>query len=280
MTLELTQMWDQDQLTYTLDGPDAALFGINPASGQLRLGDGTKLDHESDDTYTVTVTATDSSLATDMVTVTIKVIDVNEAPTIDMVEQLRVRGETRHTFNENETGNVATFRATGPSSETATWSVTGADRSFFSIAGGVLSLDSQLNFESPADANRDNVYEVTVVAEADGMNRGLDVEVTLENVEEPGNVTLSSDPVRVGVELIADLRATATNRPTSPGNGPEARPPPATFTDILRRETNNTYTPVDPADVANFLQITVTYDDPHGTSARRFRERGDVGRSR
>ena len=59
---------DVDVLTYTLGGPDAALFSIDevdpdatPATvdGQIRVGEGTKFDFETKSTYTVTVTATD-----------------------------------------------------------------------------------------------------------------------------------------------------------------------------------------------------------------------------
>ena len=65
-------------------------------------------------------------------------------------------------------------------------------RSFSISSGGVLSFESDPNFEAPADANRDNVYEVTAQA-SDGVNTGtLDITVTIGNEEEPGEVTLSN----------------------------------------------------------------------------------------
>ena len=69
---------DNDTLTYTLNGTDAASFSINSSTGQLQ----TKfaLDYETKTTYTVTVTVSDGSL-TDTITVTINVTDIDEAPT-------------------------------------------------------------------------------------------------------------------------------------------------------------------------------------------------------
>ena len=49
------------------------------------------------------------------------------------------------------------------------------------------------DFEAPGDANRNNVYEVTVQSTDSGANTGsLDITVTVGNVEEPGVVTLSN----------------------------------------------------------------------------------------
>ena len=253
---------DMDVVTYTLGGTHAALFGIDPTSGQLRVGDGTELDHESDDTYRITVTATDSSLATDMITVTIKVNDVNEAPTINMVEQLRVRGETSPPFDENQTGTVATYTATVPDGSTPTWSKSGADSSVFTLSGGVLSIDSALDYEPHSDANSDNVYEVTVTATASGMSRSLDVDVTLSNVDEPGTVSISPSqpPYRVGDVLSASLDE-GDDETVTGWQWARSTTASGTFTPI-GGATNNTYTPVDPADVGNFLQVTVTYDQP------------------
>ena len=69
---------DNDTLTYTLGGTDAAPFSIVSSSGQLQTR--ASLDYETKSTYTVTITASDGSL-TDTITVTISVTDINELPT-------------------------------------------------------------------------------------------------------------------------------------------------------------------------------------------------------
>ena len=48
------------------------------------------------------------------------------------------------------------------------------------------------DYEKPGDANKDNVYEVTVQAKDGDGNIGMKaVKVTVTNVEEDGTVTLS-----------------------------------------------------------------------------------------
>ncbi len=69
-----------DTLTYTLGGTDAASFDIDTSTGQLKTK--APLDHETRNSYTVTVTATDPSETSGTVTVTINVTDVDEAGTV------------------------------------------------------------------------------------------------------------------------------------------------------------------------------------------------------
>ena len=68
---------DGDTLTYALSGTDASSFTIDN-TGQMTVGSGTTLDYETKETYMVTVTATDSQMATDTIDVTIMVTDVEE----------------------------------------------------------------------------------------------------------------------------------------------------------------------------------------------------------
>ena len=72
---------DNDRLTYTLTGGRTDLFNIDGATGQIRVGPDAELDHETTDSYSVTVEAADPSNASDTLFVDIAVTDVNEAPT-------------------------------------------------------------------------------------------------------------------------------------------------------------------------------------------------------
>ena len=69
-----TDLNQGDTLTYTLDGADAASFDIVSTSGQIRTS--ATLDYETKASYVVTVTATDRSLASASIVVTISVIQV------------------------------------------------------------------------------------------------------------------------------------------------------------------------------------------------------------
>ena len=78
---------DNDPLTYTLTGTDALSFAIDSA-GQITVGPGTNLDHETQNSYSVTVGVSDlkdadgnADTAVDTsIDVTIRVADENDAP--------------------------------------------------------------------------------------------------------------------------------------------------------------------------------------------------------
>ena len=70
---------NNDTLTYTLGGADAASFDIVETTGQIRTKTGVSYDHEAKASYTVTVTVSDG-IATAVADVTISITDVDEAP--------------------------------------------------------------------------------------------------------------------------------------------------------------------------------------------------------
>ena len=201
---------DGDNLTYTLEGTNAARFDIDWATGQILTKD--DLDREDDSlqnfTYTVMVRATDPSEVpvdtgdtdgSDTVTVIIMVTNVNEAPDVTGIDP--------GMFTENaEALLLVTYTAPDPENDTPiTWSLGGADMSKFEIDVGALEFKDTPNYEMPTDANKDNVYEVTVQA-SDGKLTGMKkVEVKVTNMNELGMVTLSRTTPRVGFPVTATL---------------------------------------------------------------------------
>ena len=71
---------DGDTLTYSLEGTDAAKFGIVSSSGLIRTKVGENYDREVKDSYSVTVKADDSNGGTDTIMVTITVNNFAEKP--------------------------------------------------------------------------------------------------------------------------------------------------------------------------------------------------------
>ena len=71
---------DNDSLTYTLEGTDAASFAFDASTRQISTTSGVNYDHEATSSYSVTVKADDGKGGTDTVVVTITVTDVNEPP--------------------------------------------------------------------------------------------------------------------------------------------------------------------------------------------------------
>ena len=71
---------DNDTLTYSLEGTDAASFSIVSTSGQIRTKSGVTYDHEAQPSYAVIVKADDGNGGSDTVTVTINLTNVAEPP--------------------------------------------------------------------------------------------------------------------------------------------------------------------------------------------------------
>ena len=161
-------------LTYSLGGTDAASFGIIESTGQLQTNNA--LDFEEKTTYTVTVTATDQGSLSNITTVTITVTNVDETPV--------VTGNSNINYVENGAGTIAAYTADDPENGEITWSLSGDDSDQFSITGGALIFNSPPDYETPTDADPDNIYLVTVLA-FDGTNTApLDVTVTVTDENE------------------------------------------------------------------------------------------------
>ena len=83
---------DSDELTYTLEGTDAASFAISSTSGQIATVAGVTYNFEVQSSYSVTVKADDGKGGTDTIAVTISLTDVEEQsakpdkPTLAAVE--------------------------------------------------------------------------------------------------------------------------------------------------------------------------------------------------
>ncbi len=180
--------------TYSIaGGADAAKFSIDSATGALTFVSAP--DHENptdvgaDNVYNVTVAASDSSLtATKAVAVT--VTDVNDnAPVITSNG-----GGASASINvaENTTAVTTVTSTDADTSPTATYSISGgADAALFTInsATGALSFISAPDYEAPADAGADNVYNVTVQV-SDGLNTDSQaLAVTVTNVNEAPTIT-------------------------------------------------------------------------------------------
>ena len=178
-----------ETLTYTLSGADAGSFDIGSTTGQLSVATGATLDHETTPSLAVIVTATDPvttddpTADADSIAVTITVEDVDESPTLT--------GETSIEYAENGLLPVATYTATDPEGEQSlTWSLSGTDSGDLTISNGVLSFNAAPDYEQPADAGGNNVYEVTVEASDGTTNPAtLDVTVSVTNVDEVHTLT-------------------------------------------------------------------------------------------
>ena len=143
-------------------------------------------DADRDNEYELAVVAADDEGNADRVDFTITVTNHNEG-----VEPTISTRRPPSTYRENNTSTIYTFRASDPQrGTTISWSVTGTDAGSFTITPdssgrGVLTFNSVPDFESPADANRDNEYELAVVATDDeGNSDRVDFTITVTDVNE------------------------------------------------------------------------------------------------
>ena len=258
-----------DVLTYSLTDVSTGSFDIDPATGQIKVGASTVLDHETEDnaSYLVTVRVRDASDETDTVDVTITVTDVDEAPT--------VTGMTVFTVAENldvlSTTTADDFRYTkaDPELYTTEWDLSGLDASDFEISDdGDLSFKDAPDFEDPmGGANGDsNVYQVTLEA-SDGVHTGmLAVSVKVTDADDDGKVALSADRPEVGSTITATLTdddGGVTGVTWQWHSTMEADGTPITDNDIDDADESE-YKPV-AADGTMYLHAVASYTDSKGS---------------
>ena len=204
---------------WSLSGSDAGDFTISE-QGELRFRYTPDFERPADsgrdNVYDFSVRASDGSNY-GYLRVTITVEDINEAPVITTTSR------TEFTYRENATATIYTFSATDPERAAISWSPGGSDGGVFTITAdsrgrGVLAFASPPDFESPTDADRDNVYEVTVVATDDqGLTDSLAVAVTVtaqsEGPEISGPQSLSFTENQATDRVLATYAATDPEDP-------------------------------------------------------------------
>ncbi len=113
--------------------------------------------------------------------VTVSGTDLNVGP---VVSGERFVGWFEH-HSTSVYGTASTYTASDPENDSVSWSLAGPDSSAFDIHGGTLRFTLHPDFENPQDEDRNNAYEVVVVA-SDGSNVGSQaVTVVVEGIEEP-----------------------------------------------------------------------------------------------
>ena len=177
---------------------------------------------------------------------------------------LVITGKGAIDYEENGTSMVATYMALGRDAGSATWSLSGADAGDFSISNaGVLTFSATPNYETPADANTDNIYMVTVEAN-DGTNTAMRaVTINVTNVDEDGTVSLSAQQPRVGTAITASLTDADGGVTGTAWQWAKATAMDGTYSDIAGA-TSDSYTPVE-GDANMHLRATASYTDGEGS---------------
>ena len=194
---------DQDKLTYTLGGVDGASFDIVKSSGQLQTK--TALDHEGKSSYEVTVTVKDPSNASDRITVTITVTDVEEAPEFPSSEG-GARSVAENTGAGENIGDPVA--AEDGDEDSLTYTLGGDDAASFDI----VVTTGQLQTKGALDYEAKSSYSVTVSVsdgcDAEGnadiaTDDTVAVTITVTDVEEAPDFATDASVVRSVAENTA-----------------------------------------------------------------------------
>ena len=184
-------------ITWSVSGTDGGDFDIGE-SGALSFANvpdfEAPVDADRNNEYLVTVQARDDGFNFARLEVTVNVTNSTgtEEPTITTTSRPAL------TYQENGTGAVYTYSANDPQRGIITWSVAGTDAHAFTITSdsrgrGVLTFTGPPDFENPTDSNRDNLYEIAVVAtDEQRLTDNFDVTVTVTNHAESVEPTIST----------------------------------------------------------------------------------------
>ena len=193
---------DDDTLTYSLGGTDAATFNIDSTSGQLRTS--ASLDYETKPSYKVTITVSDGNGGSDSITATINVINVDETPS-NNAPVFTAGSSTPLTVAENTAAgkNIGTaVAATDADSNTLTYSLGGTDAATFNIdtAIGQLKTSASLDYETKS------AYKITIIASDGSLTDSINVTINVTNVNEApvfsdGTTTTRAIAENVGADI-------------------------------------------------------------------------------
>ena len=297
----VTATGNHGTIRYTLAGTDADEFEIDDKTGQItttvdlnfEAAGGADNQCSTANECSVTITATDSTGVTGITaTVEIEITNVDEAPAFTetagtaLSPELIMSPENRAALFDTTDGPVTTeagvtYAATDPEGLNVNLTLMGPDAARFSLSNaGVLSFAKKPDREMPADANGDNVYEVTVRASDGTLNEDRMVRVTVTNVDEAPMIIAGglvvSGPTSVSVaENTPATMAVATYTAAGPDaasatwslSGDDSGDFTITGGMLRFRASPNYERPAD-ADENNVYMVTVTANDGENTAMR------------
>ena len=249
-----------DSRFFEIDETNAALSFKESEFNENEIPDYESTGLGSDKAYNVTVRATEADDGDTQtrelwgrLAVTVRITNVNEAPTIT--------GNQTPSVAENTTA-VVTYRATDPEQVPVTWSLQDGAGVFTISSAGALA------FKNTTPPNYEDQTEHTVTVHAsDGTNTtDYPVTVTVTDVNEPEVLTLSDPSPLIGLDFTAAFEGTGDNVDNvQPPTWAWARSAMGSSSGWMpiTDATNATYEPTGD-DRERYLRVTVSYNDGHG----------------
>ena len=189
-------------VTYSLSGTDSSLFMINN-NGQISVVDGTDLDYEGNqNSYSVTVTATDEFGNSAEQAVTVNLTNVNEAPTVSIIDTLTAVNGVEYS------ANVASYFTDVDADDSLTYTASGLPDGLVISSEGIISGTAIVATDAP--------ISITITAtDRGGLNVSQTVDLTVlnslsmsTNIDGVTNLDVRSDVVITASE---DVSLTTTD---------------------------------------------------------------------
>ncbi len=180
---------DSDNLSYSITGgADQGLFSISN-NGALSFLNPPVYNSNGNNVYSVEVSASDGSNSVSQ-TIVITVTSSNTPPVITSAANVSIAENT-----------VAALTVTATDTDSVTFSISGGtDQTRFSINSttGALTFINPPDFESPVDANNDNIYLLQVTAN-DGRDNSLpqNISISITNINDIAPVFTSSSSASI-----------------------------------------------------------------------------------
>jgi hypothetical protein len=198
---------DGDSLSYSIaGGDDQALFDLNATSGILSFKNvpdfESPADSDANNIYELTVQVSDGTVQATQ-NLNVSVTGINEPPVFTSLPNFNLpEGQTM----------VGELNATDPDGDSLVYSIAGGDdQALFEInaTSGILTFKNVPDFESPADSDANNVYELTVQVSDGTVQATQNLNVSVTGINEPPVFT--SAPNRnlpEGLLLVGEVNAT------------------------------------------------------------------------
>lgn len=256
---------------------DASAFSINILTGELVFAPApdfdAKADVNMDNKYQVTVQAFNSAGKMSQQALTVTLTDINEPPTITSPPFFSIA--------EGKTTNAALkIVGSDPEMSSLTYSISGgADASAVAINSttGVLTFNTAPDWESPADADKNNQYDVEVTVTDSGTPNLAAVQtvgILVSNVDDaPPSITNDAAITIIeGNTAVADLM-TVSDSGFSEGTGltysltggaDQAKFTLNATTGVLAFGAAPAFAPAGDADMNNKYEVSVTVTETGG----------------
>src|SRR6185369_10299702 len=220
-TVTATDSDSNGPLSFSLTGPDAALFGIDAGTGEVRFlavpDFEAPADQGADNVYDIVVHANDGTNDTTR-NVAITVTNVDEIPPT-------ITSPTTASTSEGTSADTVVYTVTATDSDSngpLSFSLTGPDAALFGIDAGTgeVRFLAVPDFEAPADQGADNVYDVVVHANDGTNDTTRNVAVTVTNVDEIPPTITSPTTASTSEGTSADTVVYTVTATDSDSNGP------------------------------------------------------------